>query len=98
VSVQGALNHIAKSPEGAQAIVNANVFDVFPELFNSRAADVRKWTAEILGTLAEHDFGLKLVLTSNLCTKLVSLLRWVRFPLHELDVDYPAAMARTMSP
>jgi hypothetical protein len=80
VSAQGALNGIAKSPEGAQAIINADVFDVFPELFDSQDADVRKWTAEILGTLAGHDFGLKLLLNSNLCPKLVSLLRQVSIP------------------
>ena len=97
MSAQGALNGIAKSPEGAQAIADADVFDVLPELLDSQDAEVRKWTAEILGTLAGHDFGLKLVLNANLCTKLVPLLRWVRFPMHELDADYPAGMARTMS-
>jgi hypothetical protein len=81
VSAQEALNRIAESPEGAQALVNADVFEVFPELLNSRIAKIREWTAEILGTLATHDFGLKLlVLNSKICTRLVSLLRRVSIP------------------
>jgi hypothetical protein len=65
-------------------MINADVFDVFPELLNSRNAKVREWTAEILGTFAQHDSGMKRVLTSNLCTKLVSLLRRVSIP-HALN-------------
>jgi hypothetical protein len=81
VSAQEALNCIAESPEGAQAIVDAAVFDVFLELLNSRAAQVRRWSADILGTLARHDFGLKLVLDLNLCTGLVALLRRASIPM-----------------
>jgi hypothetical protein len=47
---------MAKSPEGAKAIVDADVFDVFPQLLNSRDAKVREWTAEIMRTLATHGF------------------------------------------
>jgi hypothetical protein len=61
-------------------MITADVFDVFPELLNSQDAKVCKWTAEILGTLASHDFGLERVLTSNLCTTLVSLLQRVSIP------------------
>jgi hypothetical protein len=78
--VQGALNRIAEAPEGAQAMVDADVFDVFPELLNSREAKVRKQTAEMLGKLAMHSFALNLILNSNLCTQLLSLLRRVEIP------------------
>jgi hypothetical protein len=74
------LDLIAKSPEGAQAIVNADVFDVFPDLLDSQDVEVRKWTGAMLETLARHDFGLKALLNSNLCIKLVSLLRQVSIP------------------
>jgi hypothetical protein len=72
-----ALHILAADAEGAQAIVDADVMDYLPELLNSLDADVRKWTAESLEPLARHDFGLKLVLNSNLCTRLVALLRRV---------------------
>jgi hypothetical protein len=71
------LDRIAKSPNGAQAVVNADVFEVFPELLDSQDVEVRKWTPKMLETLAGHDFGLKALLDSNVCTKLVSLLRQV---------------------
>ena len=74
------MNGISKSPEGAQAIVDADVFDVFPELLDSQDVEVRKWTAKMLETLAGHDFGFKVLLNSNLCVKLVSLLRQVSIP------------------
>jgi hypothetical protein len=56
VSAQGALNRIAESPEGAQAIFNADVFGVFPKLLDSRLAKVRERTAEMIRTLATHGF------------------------------------------
>jgi hypothetical protein len=56
VTAQRALNGIAKSPEGAQAIFNADVFGVIPKLLNSRGADVREWTVKMIKTLAAHGF------------------------------------------
>jgi hypothetical protein len=97
VSAQRALNGIAESPEGARAVVDANVFDYLPRLLNSWSAEFRKGTAELLGTLAKHDFGLKLILNSNLCAQFVSLLRRVQLPILDLDVDGQTAMTRTSS-
>ena len=94
---QRALNRIAESPEGAQAVVDANVFGSLPELFNSWYEVIRKGTADILGTLATHDFGMKLILNSNLCAELVSLLRRVRLPILDLDTDNSTAITGTPS-
>ena len=95
MSVQGALARIAESPEGAQAIVDADE-SVSAELFKSRVAVVRTWTAEM--KLPTKDVFLKLVLNSNLCAQHVSFLRRVKFPALECDADYPAVMTRMMSP
>jgi hypothetical protein len=54
VLVQRALNHIAESPEGAKALIDADVFGSLPELLNSDSR--RKWTVDMLGTLATHGF------------------------------------------
>jgi hypothetical protein len=63
-----ALRRIAESPDGAQAMVEAHVFDSLPQLFVSKSAAVRAPTAQITGTLANHDFGLPLMMNSDLCT------------------------------
>jgi hypothetical protein len=66
---------IAECPEGAQAVVDADVFDVLPDLMrNSPNAIVRYRAANTLETLATRDFG-KVMLNSNLCTQLVAQLR-----------------------
>jgi hypothetical protein len=56
VSAYWTLNRLAKSPDGAHALVTAEVFDVFPELLNSRTEKVREWTVEMMGALATHGF------------------------------------------
>jgi hypothetical protein len=48
---------ITKSPDGAQAAVDADVLDFLPELLNSRDAEVSQRTSEILRTLATHGFA-----------------------------------------
>jgi hypothetical protein len=55
--------------------VDADVFDSLAALLKSWDEEVREQTAEILGTLATHDFGLKLIFNSNLSAKIVTLLR-----------------------
>jgi hypothetical protein len=75
VGATRALDCIAQSLDGAQAVVDADVFDSLPELFQSPSAQVRQGTAIIFRTLAKYDFGLKLILTSNVCAPLVAMLR-----------------------
>jgi hypothetical protein len=75
VSAARTLNEVARSSNGAQAVVDADVFDFLPELLRSRRADIRHRTAGLLGTLAKYEAGLRLILTSNLCTQLLAMLR-----------------------
>jgi hypothetical protein len=75
VSAASALTEIARYPEGAQAVVNADVFDALPKRLYSESTDVRAWTANIFGILAKHDLGLELILNWNICSQLVLLLR-----------------------
>jgi hypothetical protein len=51
------------------------VFDHLPDMLNSRDVEVREWTADILGMLARHDFGLEVILNLNISAQLVSLLQ-----------------------
>jgi hypothetical protein len=66
-------------------VVDADVLDVLPDLIRNSQWDYR--AAEVLEMLTTHDFGLKLVLNSNLCTQFVNLLRRVRLPNLDLDAD-----------
>jgi hypothetical protein len=75
---------IAESPEGAQAVVDADVLDVLLDLIRNSPWEYR--AAQLLEKLTSHDFVLKLVLNSNICTQLVNLLRRVRLPF--LDLEY----------
>ncbi|KAJ7443568.1 armadillo-type protein [Mycena latifolia] len=49
------LSSIAKCAEGAQAVVDAKVFDSFAELLESPNEKVQKWLREIIGELIRHD-------------------------------------------
>ncbi|KAJ7443564.1 armadillo-type protein [Mycena latifolia] len=49
------LSSIAKCAEGAQAVVDAKVFDCFAELLKSPNEKVQKWLREIMGELIRHD-------------------------------------------
>ncbi|KAJ7479001.1 armadillo-type protein [Mycena latifolia] len=49
------LSSIAKCAEGAQAVVDAKVFDCFAELLESPNDKVQKWLREIMGELIRHD-------------------------------------------
>ncbi|KAJ7850206.1 hypothetical protein B0H13DRAFT_2401428 [Mycena leptocephala] len=50
-----ALCWIAVSPEGAQALVDADLLDCVATLFQSPKKEVREWASEILGELARHE-------------------------------------------
>jgi hypothetical protein len=78
------LKRIAISLDGARAVVSAGVFDCLPGMLQARSALVREYTAKVLGTLGTHDFGLTLLLKSNL---FVSLLRQVPFATIETVAD-----------
>jgi hypothetical protein len=46
---------MAKSPEGAQAAVDANVLECVAERLQSPNEEVRNWMRDILGELARHE-------------------------------------------
>ncbi|KAJ7140612.1 armadillo-type protein [Mycena epipterygia] len=79
---------IIKSPEGAQAAVDANALDDVTTLLESRNAEVRSWTCEMLGELALHEATARAVLAIKPCDRLVSLLH-----ANDLDVFRSAAAA-----
>ncbi|KAJ7479220.1 armadillo-type protein [Mycena latifolia] len=64
------LDRIASSPQGAQAVVDANMLDFVPDLLGSPNPEVRKWTCQMLEKLAHHKSTMMVVLK-----ELVSLLR-----------------------
>ncbi|KAJ6523396.1 armadillo-type protein [Mycena vulgaris] len=86
-----ALSSIAKSPEGAQAAVNAQVLDRTTELLGAPNTLVRRWTCETVGNLAQHKSIASAVMDVNPCHKLVSLLRD-----EDADVIRSAAHALSM--
>ncbi|KAJ6522661.1 armadillo-type protein [Mycena vulgaris] len=79
-----ALRWIAKSPEGAQALVEANVMDLVHGLFRSRL-DVVRETCKMLGELASHGSTVTAVLRATPCVRLVSLLRRSQARLNALS-------------
>jgi hypothetical protein len=85
VSATQALDGIAQSPDGALAVVDADVFAALPSQLKSIRVSIRESTVDLLGTLASQEFGLNLILNSNLLSQLVSLLRRVLLPMLELD-------------
>ncbi|KAJ7483751.1 armadillo-type protein [Mycena galericulata] len=71
-----ALMQIAHWPDGAQAVVDAKVPDFFQELLECPNTDVRRSLCWLVGNLAAHtESFLPNLLNSQLCMKLVSLLR-----------------------
>ncbi|KAJ7479218.1 hypothetical protein FB451DRAFT_1172332 [Mycena latifolia] len=64
------LDRIASSPQGTQAVVDANMLDFAPDLLGSPNPEVRKWTCQMLEKLAHHKSTMMVVLK-----ELVSLLR-----------------------
>ncbi|KAJ6517013.1 armadillo-type protein [Mycena vulgaris] len=70
-----ALRWIAKSPEGAQAVVNAGVLNSVNYLLDSPSLHVQREACEMLGVLASHGSTVTAVLSAAPCAHLVSLLR-----------------------
>jgi hypothetical protein len=67
------LDSIAKSSEGAQAVVQSGTFDVLEEHFQSQNTSVGKGVCTLLRSLARHDSVA--ILAANPCVHLASLLR-----------------------
>ncbi|KAJ7478415.1 armadillo-type protein [Mycena latifolia] len=65
-----ALCSIAKCPEGAQAVVDSNVFDCLAALLVSANEEIRKWPCDLLAELARHE-----TIAMAVAGSLVSLLR-----------------------
>jgi hypothetical protein len=83
------VNLIAKSPDGAQAVVDAKVFGFLAELMKRHQI----LTAfRILEHLATHDFVLALIVDSKLIPQAISLLRRVRSPLLKVGADAHAGI------
>jgi hypothetical protein len=79
-------------------VVDADVLDVLLDrIRDSPWGPGHDHAAEILKMLTTHDFGLKLIANSNLCTQLVSLSRRVLFPILDLGADNQTAMTRKRS-
>jgi hypothetical protein len=92
--VASALNSIAESPDGAQAMVDAMALDVLIELLGS---DGRRVAADMLQILATHDFVQKLILKESFCNQLVYLLRRVPPAQIKLGADNSTAIRSTVS-
>ncbi|KAF8196753.1 armadillo-type protein [Mycena galopus ATCC 62051] len=69
------LCEIAKSADGAQAIVKAKAIDYISTLLRSPSSGVRDSACELVGRLACHQSTGSAILELNPCTQLVSLLR-----------------------
>ncbi|KAJ7668251.1 armadillo-type protein [Mycena rosella] len=74
-SAADALSRISRTPKGAEAVVDANVLDDIPGLFESPDMQVRKSGCEMVGELTRHPSTATGVIDANLCLYLVSLLR-----------------------
>ncbi|KAJ7479289.1 armadillo-type protein [Mycena latifolia] len=79
---------ISRSPEGAQAIVNANFLACVDGLLESRDSEVLQWTCETLGCMARQRSTMTVVLAVKPCRKIVYLLNAIH-----LEVFQSAAKA-----
>ncbi|KAJ7432434.1 armadillo-type protein [Mycena latifolia] len=78
VVVSGAvkiLSHIATSPEGAQAAVNAGVLTSVTQLLESSVTGLKVWTCELLAKLGLHTSTRDAGWQAKPCRALVSLFR-----------------------
>ncbi|KAJ7455750.1 armadillo-type protein [Mycena latifolia] len=69
------LCRIARWPEGAQAIVDANALEVAARLLRSPSEEVQTWMCKLLGELVLHEAIALAVLEEGLCQPIVFLLR-----------------------
>ncbi|KAJ6523079.1 armadillo-type protein [Mycena vulgaris] len=75
VAMEGAvvaLYAISRSPEGAEAVVDAHVLDCVAKLLESSSTQVRRWTCQMLAELAQTLAAV--VLEVKPCKQLVTLL------------------------
>ncbi|KAJ7257953.1 armadillo-type protein [Mycena haematopus] len=68
------LFQIARSVDGAKAMVDAKVLDHVLILFKSPTPSIRRWACELVGRLANHNSTRSAVLKLNPCVQIVSLL------------------------
>ncbi|KAJ6575931.1 hypothetical protein DFH09DRAFT_1078292 [Mycena vulgaris] len=69
------LRWIAKSPEGAQAVVDADVLDFVDHFLKELNTLVQRETCKMPRALASHGSTVNAVLSATPCAHLVSLLR-----------------------
>ncbi|KAF7350458.1 hypothetical protein MVEN_01351300 [Mycena venus] len=70
-----ALWRIARSLDGAQAVVNAGALVLVLKLLQSPSHNSRKWTCELVGKLASHELTLPAILELEPSEQLLSCLR-----------------------
>ncbi|KAJ7479166.1 armadillo-type protein [Mycena latifolia] len=69
------LSWIARSDDGAEAALSANILDSLVELLASPHPGVRKWTCELLAQLTRYEIALLAILRLEVCPQLVFFLR-----------------------
>ncbi|KAJ6566580.1 armadillo-type protein [Mycena capillaripes] len=93
------LTRIAVSPEGAQAVINAEVLSLVYQLLQSSDRFVVGWACKLLGELAGHRLTSAAVLSIKPCTRLVKLLRnrdvveWAEYALYRIAHSPEGAQA-----
>ncbi|KAJ7697814.1 armadillo-type protein [Mycena rosella] len=74
-AAQGLCYIISRSPEGAQAALNADVLGCISDLLDSATDGVRNWICAMLHQLSSHKTTLTAVLDVKPCRRLVALTR-----------------------
>ncbi|KAJ7456245.1 armadillo-type protein [Mycena galericulata] len=69
-----ALSEISRWPNGAQAVVNANVLEEVKTLLQSSNLEIRQWSCLLVGALANHEYSALTVSASGLTVWLVPCL------------------------
>ncbi|KAJ7430497.1 armadillo-type protein [Mycena galericulata] len=72
-----ALQNLAYWPDGAQAVIHANMLQNLLELLESASEQIREKACLVVGNLARHESSLAAILAVNPFKRLVSLLRQV---------------------
>lgn len=94
-----ALCEISTWPDGAQAVVDADIMKHVSEFLRSTRTSeisVRNWACEILGILMRNESTAAAVLPSTPCTTLVSFLRYfLLFTCVQLTPDGTILVTKT---
>ncbi|KAF7354159.1 hypothetical protein MVEN_01103500 [Mycena venus] len=69
-----ALARIAEWPDGAHAVIEAQVIAHILELLGSPSSDARKWTCKLVGNLATYESTAQALFELRICAPLVFLL------------------------